>query len=75
LELVEFLLELEVLLLISFKLGSNFINSVRRGCFVSYIELMVKTGLKLAVLLHLKGFFFIEAIVLLVLLVNAFFGN
>jgi hypothetical protein len=72
---VKFLLELEVLLFIGLKLGSDFINSVRRGCFISYIKLMVKAGLKLAVLLHLKGFLFIEAIVLLVLLFNAFFGN
>ena len=75
LELVEFLFELDVLLFVGLEFGSDFINGMRRSSFVSDIELMVKTGFKLAVLLHLEGFFFIEAIILLVLLIDVFFGN
>ena len=74
-ELVEFLFELDFLLFVGLKLGSDFINCMRRGGFVSNIELMVETGFKLAVLLHLEGFFFIETIILLVLLVDIVFGN
>jgi hypothetical protein len=48
---------------------------MRRGGFVSNIELMVETGFKLAILFHLEGFFFIETIILLVLLVDVVFRN
>ncbi len=75
LKLVQFLLKVDVLLLISLQFGGDFIDGMRRGSFLSDVNLLVEMDFKISILFHLKGFFFVETVVLLVLLIDVIPGD
>ena len=48
---------------------------MRRGSFLSDMNLLVEMDFKISIFLHLKGFLFIETVVLLVLLIDVIPGD
>ncbi len=75
LELVQFLFKVNVLLLIGLHFGGDFIDGMRRGSFFSDVNLLVEMDFEISIFFHLKGFFFVKAIVLLVLLIDVIPGD
>jgi hypothetical protein len=48
---------------------------MRRGSFMSDVNLLVEMDFEISIFLHLKGFLFVETVVLLVLLIDVIPGD